>query len=165
MSMIKLLTKPARASLRRATFGLFAIILIVASALVVDLDSQVANVTRMISAKQAEDLLRTYLRSKGYDTKNAPLDIELAQDSGKGSYSDFYLYGVYVDTPRRLVTIGSYGVNRITGDIWERIECTRINSKVVAGLQKEILESSGLTAIQLKQLRSANPCFDDPRTH
>jgi hypothetical protein len=119
------------------------------------------NVTKEISEKQALHLLRTYLRSKGYDTQSAPLHIELAQDSRKGHYSNFYLYGVYVDAPQRLVTIGSYGVNGRTGDIWELIECKRMESKAIAALQKGIRESSGLSQTEINQLRSSTPCFGD----
>lgn len=144
----------------RGVFAALAMILILASAPMIHLYSQAAN-AKMIPAKQAEHLLRIYLRSQGYDKKNAPINIELARDSGRGSYANFYLYGVYVDTPQRLVTLGSYGVNGKTGDIWERIECKRIESGSITALQKRIRDSSGLSESELDRLRSIKPCFDE----
>jgi hypothetical protein len=113
----------------------------------------------MISEREAEYLLRTYLRSIGYDTKDAPLDLELTADSRKGEYSQFYLYAAYVDTPDRLVNVGDYGVNGSTGDIWERVECKRIDSDAVRDLQEQIRKSTGASASQLKRLQQTGPCF------
>lgn len=115
---------------------------------------------KIISEREAEHLLRTYMRSIGYDTKGAPLDLELAADSRKGEYSQFYLYAAYVDTPDRLVNVGHYGVNGSTGDIWELVECKRIDSDAVRDLQKRIRKSTGLSASQLKRLQQqTGPCF------
>jgi hypothetical protein len=62
-----------------------------------------------IPEAEAVHLLRTYLRSQGYDTKNSPLEIDSNPDSSHPDDSEkgFYLYDVYVDTPERLVTIGA----------------------------------------------------------
>jgi len=109
-----------------------------------------------IDKNEAESLLRAYLRSKGYDTKTAKLDIEPGQQSQD---SEFYLFAAYVDTPQRLVTIGSYGVNSKTGDIWERIGCKRVESPAIRSKQRQIRKSSGLSRTDLKRLRDANPCF------
>jgi hypothetical protein len=114
---------------------------------------------RMISERQAEGLLRTYMRSIGYDTKQAPLDLELTADSGKGEYSQFYLYAAYVDTPYRLANVGHYGVNGRTGDIWELVECKRIDSDAIRGLQKEIRKSTGVSASELNRSQQSGPCF------
>jgi hypothetical protein len=105
---------------------------------------------------EAVHLLRTYLRSQGYDKKKYPLDIERYTDnSAKG----FYLYDVHVATPGYLGHIGSYGVNAETGDIWEAIGCKRLESKAVVSLQKQIRDASGLSASELERSRGMNPCF------
>ncbi len=154
MQVVKLPTKRAGT--------ITSMILIVAPAFVASLHGQ-ANPG--MPEKQAEGLLRTYLRSRGYDTKGVKLDIELEQGAETGAASGFYLYDVYVDTPQRLVTIGSYGVGRRTGELWERTECRRIQSDAVAPLQKRMRESSGLSPGELKHLQTSNPCFDAARRH
>lgn len=112
---------------------------------------------KSITRDEAASLVRTFLRSKGYDTKAAPLDIE---DSANGLHSDFYLFAIYVDTPQRLVSIGHYGVNRQSGDIWEQVMCKRVTSKSIASRQRQIRQSSGLSEAVLAQLRDAKPpCF------
>jgi hypothetical protein len=114
---------------------------------------------KIIPERDAEHLLRMYMRSIGYDTKRAPLDLELASDSRKGEYSQFCLYAAYVDTSDRLVNVGHYGVNGSTGDIWELVECKRIDSDAIRDLQKRIRKSTCVTASQLKKLQDACPCF------
>ena len=105
-----------------------------------------------ISQSEAENLLRTYLRSQGYDTKAAPLDIEWG-NSRPGS--EFYLFAVYADTPERLVHIGSYSVASRTGDVWDLAECKRISSTAIADEQKQIHEKNRLSPADLAQLRRA----------
>jgi hypothetical protein len=112
--------------------------------------------TKGIPEAAAVHLLRTYLRSQGYDTKQYPLDIEgYTDNSAKG----FYLYDVHVAAPGYLGHIGSYGVNAETGDIWEAIGCKRLESTAVASLQKQIRDASGLSASELERLRNTNPCI------
>jgi hypothetical protein len=102
-----------------------------------------------------------YLQSVGYNTKSPKFDVESNPDNSHPDNSEkgFYLYDVYIDTPQRLVTIGAYGVNAETGDIWERIGCERLGSKAIASLQKQIRDASGLSASELERLRNLNPCF------
>ncbi len=115
---------------------------------------------KVTSEREAEHLLRMYMRSIGYDTKAAPLDLELAPDSRKGENSQFYLYAAYVDAPDRVVNVGHYGVNANTGDILELVECKWIESDAVRDLQKRIRKSTGVSASQLKTLRRhTGPCF------
>ncbi|MGA3053817.1 MAG: hypothetical protein ABSD63_06395 [Candidatus Korobacteraceae bacterium] len=111
---------------------------------------------RSISRDEAANLLRTFLKSEGYDTKAAPVDIE---DSADSPDSGFYLLAVFVDTPQRLVKIGNYGVNGRTGDLWNLVECKRITSSAIALKQKQIRESSGLSSTDVKRLRNSVPCF------
>jgi hypothetical protein len=112
---------------------------------------------KVIPEAEAVHLLRMYLRSQGYDTKDFPLDVE--SNPGDNSTKGFYLYDVYVDTPERLVTIGAYGVNAETGDIWERVGCKRLESSAIASLQKQIRDASGLSASELERLRNMDPCI------
>ncbi len=135
---------------------LISVIMMMCSASIAQILGQ-TNAPRIIPEKQAQNLLRAYLRSQGYDKKDAPLDIEL--ERGVNADPTFYLYDVYVDTPQRLVAIGAYGVNRKTADIWERIGCRRIESEAVATSQKKIRETSGLSHSELDKLRNAGPCF------
>jgi len=136
-------------------------LLTVTLAVAVHLQGRGDAVARKLPEEQATNLLRTYLRGEGYDTKGARLDIERGQDPDKKAHSDFYLYSVYVDTPQRLVTIGSYAVDVRTADIWDRMACTRVESSSIASLQEQIREASGLSPSELKRLRRAKPCFDD----
>jgi len=112
-----------------------------------------------IPESEARHLLQVYIRSKGYDTRSAKLDIEVNEGANNSTKSSFYLYDVYADTPQRLVTIGSYGVNAETGDIWERLTCRRVESDAVAKLQRQIRDSSGMSASEWKRISDRNPCF------
>jgi len=111
---------------------------------------------KSINRDKAASLLRTFLKSKGYDTKAAPLNIEDGADSPA---SGFYIFAVYVDTPQRLVTVGHYGVYGRTGDIWELVQCKRITSGAIAAKQKQIRESNGLPMTNSEQLRKSDLCF------
>jgi hypothetical protein len=111
---------------------------------------------KVIPEEEVVHLLRTYLRSQGYDTKKYPLDIEgYTDNSAKG----FYLYDVHVAAPGYLAHIGSYGVNAETGDIWKAIGCNRLDSTAVGSLQKQIRDASGLSASELERSRNMNPCL------
>ena len=139
--------------------------LIFACALIFEPYGRSIAYAKVIPEAEAVHLLRMYLRSQGYDTKKFPLDIESnpgdtsESNPGDNHAKGFYLYYVYVDTPERLVTVGAYGVNAETGDIWERIGCERLESKAVALLQKQIRDASGLSASEAERLRNMNPCF------
>jgi len=135
-----------------------ALVLLMAVSSVSQQDSRSeTTLARSISRDEAASLLRAFLRSEGYDTKAAPLDIE---DSADSPDSGFYLLAVFVDTPQRLVKIGNYGVNGGTGDIWNLVECKRVTSSAIASKQKQIRESSGLSPTELNRLHKSNPpCF------
>ena len=55
---------------------LISVIMMMCSASIAQILGQ-TNAPRIIPEKQAQNLLRAYLRSQGYDKKDAPLDIEL----------------------------------------------------------------------------------------
>jgi hypothetical protein len=159
MCTVKIL--PRRASMLRSQVGFSVLVatLLLLSLSALNLKGGAGHDVKMISEREAEHLLRAYLRSIGYDTKEAPLDLELTADSRRGEYSQFYLYAAYVDTPDRLANVGDYGVNGSTGDIWERVGCKRIDSDAVRDLQKRIRKSTGVSAGQLKRIQQTGPCF------
>ena len=113
-----------------------------------------------LSEGEARDLLRVFLKSKGYDTKAAPLDIETSSAAADEAEcaSAFYLFAVFVDTPQRLVKLGNYGINSTTGDIWNLVECKRVTSKAIAHKQGQIRKSSGLSSADLRRARKAPVC-------
>ena len=126
---------------------------------VLNLHGDARDSIKTISESEAEHLLRTYLRSIGYDTKDALLDLELTNDSRKGEYSQFYLYAAYVNTPYRLVNVGHYGVNGATAEIWELVECKWIDSDAIRDLQRRLRKSIGVSESQLIRHRQTVPCF------
>ncbi len=101
-----------------------------------------------------------YLRSQGYDTKKYPLEFDTPHPSAD-SVKGFYLYYVNItDSQNNLVSVlGAYGVNAETGDIWERMLCTRVESSAIASLQRQIRDASGLSATELERSRNMNPCY------
>jgi len=113
---------------------------------------------KVIPEPGAVHLLRMYLRSQGYDTKDFPLDIE---DNPDNSKKGFYFYDVNIANAHGdLVSVlGFYGVNAETEDIWEVTSCKRLESSAIASLQKQICDSSGLSASELQRLRNMNPCI------
>ena len=159
MCAVKSLKRRASVLRPHVGFGILVTTLLLLSLSALNLRGDAGHSVKMISERGAEHLLRTYLRSISYDTKGAPLDLELTADSRKGEYSQFYLFAAYVDTPDRLVNVGDYGVNGSTGDIWELLECKRIDSNAVRDLQKRVRKSTGVSASQLKRLQETGPCF------
>lgn len=133
------------------------VLVLVGPCLLSDTSSAQRTNGKAISKQVAEHLLVTYLRAQGYDTPNAKLDVEPTTHK---DFPDFYLFAVYVDTPQRLVHIGSYAIHKRTGDLWEQLECQRLESSAIAFEQKKIRESSGLSAASLNRIRNDKSlCF------
>jgi hypothetical protein len=133
--------------------------LIVICVLIFQLYGQSIAYARVIPEAEAVHLLRMYLRSQGYDTKDFPLDVE--SNPGDNSAKGFYLYYVNVATRQGdfVSVLGAYGVNAETGDIWERVGCKRLKSSAIASLQRQIRDASGLSATELERSRNMNPCY------
>ena len=114
-----------------------------------------------ITKDEASNLLRRYLRSEGYDTKSARLDLEMEKELMKISGSTFYIFDAYANTPQRLVTIGFYGINTETGDIWERLTCKRIESASIRAIQEQIRKVNLVSSESLERSRNIKPCLDE----
>ncbi len=121
--------------------------------------SQGGETPSSITKDEASNLLRRYLRSEGYDTKSARLDLEMEKELTKISGSTFYLFDAYANTPQRLVTIGFYGINAETGDIWERLTCKRVESPSIRAIQKQIRKVTHVSSDAFKRSLNINPCF------
>jgi hypothetical protein len=93
------------------------VLLVVGGLFGITVRSQSGKMPSSITKDEAGSLLRSYLRSEGYDTKAAKLDLEIKKEPTSISGNMFYLFDVYANTPERLVTIGFYGINARTGDI------------------------------------------------
>ncbi len=134
--------------------------LILVCALIFQLYGQSIAGAKVIPEAEAVHLLRMYLRSQGYDTKKYPLEFDTPHPSAD-SVKGFYLYYVNItDSQNNLVSVlGAYGVNAETGDIWERMLCTRVESSAIASLQRQIRDASGLSATELERSRNMNPCY------
>jgi hypothetical protein len=102
-------------------------------------------------------LLRVYLQDAGHDTTSTQVDIQVSR-GGTGP-KDFYLYEVHEDTPTRLVTVGFFGINASTADIWERVGCRRVESGALVNLQRRIIADSGMRLSVLDSLTKRTPCF------
>jgi hypothetical protein len=117
--------------------------------LVTTLGPHASGSSQEITRDQAREIVSVFLKSQGYHVTSPKFDLENAQDDA--DFPDFYLFAAYQDTAARLVTIGSYAVNRKTADLWERIGCTKIKSKAIEPLQKQLRNESSAS--------TATPCF------
>jgi hypothetical protein len=72
---------------------------------------------------------------------------------------EFYKFEVQWDNPTPgSVVVGSFAVNRVTGDVWELAFCERKKSQELARLQESLRKKIGLSAEELKRLTEKAPC-------
>lgn len=84
------------------------------------------------------------------------LDVELAQSS---HIEGFYRFEITWNNPNPgSVVIGSFAVNRATGDVWELVLCKRRRSGELNRLQQELRKAIGLDSKELHELRDKAPC-------
>src|SRR5260370_25523321 len=106
----------------------------------------------------AVHLLIAYLRSQGYDTKEAPLDLDRFTDpADKG----FYAYDIHGSGPHDYYGhIGTYAVNAETGDIWDTGFCRRLDTAAIAPLENQIRYNRGLSKSEFEHKKKP-PCLND----
>jgi hypothetical protein len=113
-----------------------------------------------MSEVDAVHLLLAYLRSRGYDTKEYPLQIDRMTDvSDKG----FYEYDIHAVGPHDyLGHIGTYAVNAETGDLWDTGLCQRLDTTAIAPLEELIRDNIGLSKSDSERLsKNSPPCLND----
>jgi hypothetical protein len=110
--------------------------------------------TRDLNVEEARRLAIQALRPT---ERAAPgLDAELAQSS---HIAGFYRFEITWNNPNPgSAVIGSYAVNKATGDVWELVQCRRMRSPDLKRLQQELRQAIGLSSRELHELREKTPC-------
>jgi hypothetical protein len=111
-----------------------------------------------MSEVDAVHLLIAYLRSRGYDAKEYPIEIDrLSASSANG----FYEYDIHAAGPHDYFGhIGTYAVNAETGDIWDTGLCQRLDTTAIAALENLIRDDRGLSKSEFERKKKP-PCLND----
>jgi hypothetical protein len=107
---------------------------------------------RDLTPDEARRLIVAALRPSVEKLPKFGLDAEINQQD-----PDFYRFDATWDNPTGSVVIGSFGVNKATGDVWELVPCRRMGSSRLRRLQDELRRKIDLKSIERRQLNRA-PC-------
>lgn len=110
--------------------------------------------TRNLTEKEAKELVACPLGSHIPTLPNFGLDAYNDPNA-----ADFYLFEATASFGAgKSPIIGHYAVNRATGDVWEAVVCTRINSDALENLQEIVHKKIQLTREELRRLGAKSPC-------
>ena len=112
-----------------------------------------ARESRTVTKGEAEALIRAALPAK---LKRLPkFGVEISQDS---NFPRFYSALVYGEgEPNGSVMVGTYDVDRETGDVWNAVICEHLTSSSLVKLQVAIRNRIGLTKDEYQKTRRQGP--------
>jgi hypothetical protein len=71
----------------------------------------------------------------------------------------FYRFEVYWDNPTPgSIMVGSFAVNKATGDVWELYFCKKKRSKELASMQRDLRKAIDMSPEELQKLTDKAPC-------
>ena len=113
-----------------------------------------ARESRTVTKGEAEAPIRAALPAK---LKRLPkFGVEISQDS---NFPRFYSALVYGEgEPNGSVMVGTYDVDRETGDVWNAVaSCDEMSTAALRRLQKNIRKEIGLSGSEYKRVKSKGP--------
>jgi hypothetical protein len=109
--------------------------------------------TPQVNADQARQLVAKAIEPEGA-TKLPHFSLE---ESPNTKFPDFlFLQGLW-DDPTGSPVVGSYAVDRSTGDVWSGIVCREYQTPGLRSLQKEIRRSIGLSDSRYRRIKKPGP--------
>ncbi|MBS0575785.1 MAG: hypothetical protein JSS45_05090 [Proteobacteria bacterium] len=117
-------------------------ILVLTVALTSLLGSESAFAGNTLARDQAKTIVLTFLKSKGYRTDSAKFDLEV--DPDESDLKNYFLFHAYFNSDSRLVSIGSYAVDRRTAALWERLACRQLQTAALLRMQRKLRREAGL---------------------
>lgn len=115
--------------------------------------AQPASRAQLISVQEAKRLVATALPSK---TRRLP-DFEI--EGGDSEFPHFYLLSVtWAGAPNGSMNVGSYYVDKSTGDVWNApMECQEESSPALRILQARIRRTIGLSESEYRKIKRKGP--------
>jgi hypothetical protein len=72
---------------------------------------------------------------------------------------EFYWFEVTANVPDNASPLlGYFAVNRVTGDVWNPVECKRLESPALARLQKQLRKKINIPEIDFRHASESVPC-------
>jgi len=95
--------------------------------------------------------------SLGKDVSSLPhFGLDLNRDP---SVADFYVFDATADHPNGgSPVIGSFAVNKATGEVWELVICERVKSKPFINAQRAMRKKIGISKAEFRRLTTKTPC-------
>jgi len=114
---------------------------------------------RTITAKESRELVLTMLKADEW-TSLPGFNIEEPQLFQ--AHPEFFEVDAEYENPQGGSTVGSYAVERTTGDVWSLPICGRYESPALLVVQRALRKRIGLTDATYQSLRKPEP-FCGPR--
>jgi hypothetical protein len=116
----------------------------------------------MVSEEEAEKLLIKALE-KGGASKLPHFTTEPGYTNPDFPDFFFFLPLHYAPEPGGVAVIGTYAVDKRTGDVWDGAVCSELETHGLRKLQKSIRNRIGLSEQEYKQTRRLGPMCDPRR--
>jgi hypothetical protein len=111
---------------------------------------------RDVTLEEADALVTAFLKDRG-NTKLPSFGLEKFTDV---YYPEFQFFRGIFDNPGGSFNLGSYAVDRKTGDVWDGVVCERASSPSLVKLQAAIRNRIGLTRDEYRKARRPRPMCD-----
>jgi hypothetical protein len=111
--------------------------------------------TRDLTESEARGLVKAFLGPQVTSLPHFGLDL-LAESVPAG----FYAFEATASPPNPSASpiIGSFAVNRATGDVWRLVVCRTVESPALKRSQNSLRKRIGLSRVELHRLQRRAPC-------
>lgn len=107
-----------------------------------------------LSRVEAEELVRIWLASKGYDPSSK--DFFVDSDPDQKDAPDFYYVSAYQVAEQSVPTLGHFAINRFSADVWDWVGCKKLSSPRLRAKQQHLRQQHGI--VFASHSSSARPC-------
>lgn len=114
-----------------------------------------------LTETQAKEVLLIVLMHEKYRLDIPGVFLEpLANEESDPFIPGYYSFALGYDSPQAGATdpIGSFSINRTTGDVWETNECKRYHFSDLKQLQNKIMQKTGKTMLDDKAAYQSVGC-------
>jgi len=111
---------------------------------------------RDVTLEEADALVAAFFKDRG-DTKLPSFGLEKFTSE---YYPGFQFFQGIFDNPDGSFNLGSYAVDRKTGDVWDGVYCARATSLSLSRLQAAVRNRIGLSKEEYRKARRPGPMCD-----
>jgi len=123
----------------------------------------VFSAKRQLAPGEAENLVRHWFTSQGYDTN--PSRFILDRDPDQAAFPEFYFYSAnahYDEQSESAPSLGHFAVNRQTADLWDWELCKKLQDPELRSIQTLLRRKLGLSKKEYQKLSKVAPCSGTP---